>query len=99
MVRNNTGEEDSSSSASEDGSCGSSTASSSTSLIELLAASNFLRITSLRQLVIAKLADSVRNQNFSGMLKLFGLPNTIPSWDELERLRKEHSYAFPPSNQ
>ncbi len=96
MVPNNTWEEDSSSSASAGGS---SRPSSGTSLIELLAASNFLRITSLRQLIIAKLADSVRNQNLPGMLKLFGLPNSIPSWDDLERLRKEHSYAFPATNQ
>ncbi len=65
-----------------------------TSLTELLTAANFLQIPSLKQLIAAKIADSVRNKNIQQIFKLYGVPNHVPSWEDLERVRNEHAYAF-----
>ncbi len=89
MVRNSTLEQESSAS---------SASSANTSLIELLVASNFLDIPSLKQLIVAKIADSVRNKNYKETSKIFGLPDKIPNWEDLERIRTDYSFAFEPKS-
>ncbi len=92
MVRNSTLEQDSSASSAN------SDSSANTSLIELLVASNFLDIPSLKQLIVAKIADSVRNKNYKETSKIFGLPEQIPKWEDLERIRTDYSFAFEPKS-
>ncbi len=95
MVRNSTLEQDSSASSA---SSANSDSSANTSLIELLVASNFLDIPSLKQLIVAKIADSVRNKNYKETSKIFGLPEQIPKWEDLERIRTDYSFAFEPKS-
>ncbi len=104
MVRNSTLEQDSSASSASSTSSTSSASSANsdssanTSLIELLVASNFLDIPSLKQLIVAKIADSVRNKNYKETSKIFGLPEQIPKWEDLERIRTDYSFAFEPKS-
>ncbi len=66
----------------------------SVSLLEILHAANLLQISSLKQLICAKLADSVKNKNIKDMFNIFGIHDHVPSWSDFERIHQTHSYAF-----
>jgi hypothetical protein len=65
------------------------------SLLSLLYGASKLQITVLKELIIAKILDSVRNQNINELHILFGLPETHNiNHAELRNIHEKFAYAF-----
>jgi hypothetical protein len=63
-------------------------------ITDLLQAADTLGIVPLKKLMVAKLSDVVRGKNIKDMFKIFNIEDHVPEWEEFERIRKEHAYAF-----
>ncbi len=69
------------------------------SLMSLLYGANILQISILKQLLMAKLVDSVRNKNMRQLNALFGLPDDYTiNHAELRDIQEKYAYAFETSN-
>lgn len=66
----------------------------STTLVLLLVAANNLTIPSLKALITNKMVDTTRGKNIKDMFQIFDIPDHVPKWEDMERIRKEHDYAF-----
>lgn len=66
----------------------------STTLVLLLVAANNLTIPSLKSLITNKMVDCTRGKNIKDMFQIFDIPDHVPKWEDMERIRKEHDYAF-----
>jgi hypothetical protein len=65
------------------------------SLLSLLYGASKLQITVLRELLMAKLVDSVRDKNINQLHILFGLPETHNiNHAELRKIHEQYAYAF-----
>lgn len=65
------------------------------SLLSLLYGASKLQITVLKELIIAKILNSVRNQNINELHILFGLPETHNiNHAELRNIHEKFAYAF-----
>jgi hypothetical protein len=66
----------------------------STTLVLLLIAANTLTIAPLKKLISSKMADMTRGKNINDMFDIFDIERHVPKWEDMERIRKEHAYAF-----
>jgi hypothetical protein len=65
-----------------------------TSIIELLHASSFLRIDSLKQLCTAYLAQNLKKKNFSEVKTMFKCKDLQFDYKKMDQLHKDHEWCF-----
>jgi len=68
--------------------------SANTSIVELLLAGTFLQINGLKQLTVAKMAQSLREKNFTDVKKMFKCEDLNWDYKKMDALHKEHAWCF-----
>lgn len=65
-----------------------------TSIVELLHASNYLQINSLKQLCTAYLAQNLKKKNFSDVKTMFKCDDLKFDYKKMDQLYKDHDWCF-----
>jgi hypothetical protein len=65
-----------------------------TSIIELLQASSFLRIDSLKELCSAYLAQNLKKKNFMEVKSMFKCSDLVFDYKKMDKIYKDHEWCF-----
>lgn len=69
-------------------------AANNTSIVELLLAGTFLQIKGLKELAVAKMAQSLREKNFTDVKKMFKCEDLNWDYKKMDQLHKDHAWCF-----